>query len=409
MTARPRSAIAAYAIALLALTLLFARAWRIDYDYSIDFQTYWLAGSRILHGQAAELYAAGGGPGEGTPVAMAAGEFKNIPLVAAAFAPLAAWDYATAKRVVWWAGLAAVVATAWCLGRWVLPDSVGGIPARVAIAFAMLATMAPTHIALRHGQTTPFVAALLALYLAAVTRGRLATAGVALGLACLVKFPPLALLGLEAVRGRRRSVIACLATIVLAVAISLAAFGPGPHAAYERGIAEQAGQVMAAHNNQSIAAVATRWLGEARNQDWTPRPLGTAARVASELAAVGLLALVAWGLFPAKRLLAYEATVVLALGIVVLPVAWDHYVLMVAPALVAMAGWLAARDGRSRAPLLAMTVAGYALLALPTPGRWIDADTPSGPATALILSHVFVGLLVVLAVGVAALKTEPTA
>lgn len=405
MTERPRSATAAYAIALLALALLFARAWRIDYDYSIDFQTYWLAGSRVLHGHAADLYAPGGGPAQGTPVAMAAGEFKNIPLVAVAFAPLAAWDYMTAKRIVWWAGLAAIAAAAWLVGRWVLPDSGGPVAARAALAFAMLATMAPAHVALRHGQTTPFVAALIALYLAASARGRPATAGIALGLACLVKFPPLALLGLELVRGRVRSVIAGLATIAIAVAISFALFGAGLHAAYERGIASQADQVMAAHNNQSLAAVATRWLGEAHNQDWSPRPLSAAARASAELAAVALLAMVAWGLMGGKHPV-YEACAVLSFGLVVLPVAWDHYMLLLAPPLIAMTGALASRDDRSRVPLLTMAMAGYALLALPTPGRWIDAETVSGPVGAVVLSHAFIGTIVTLAVGVASLRTE---
>jgi hypothetical protein len=329
-------------------------------------------------------------------------------LVAAAFAPLAAWDYATAKRIFWWGGLAAILGASWCVGRWVLPDAAGPPSARVALAFAVVAAMAPTHIALRHGQTTPFVAGLIALYVAASVRQRPVTAGVALGIACLVKFPPLILLGLDATKGRSRTVTACLVTIVSAVSISLVVFGPRLHAAYERGIAGQAGQVMAAHNNQSLAAVATRMLGEAPHQDWSPRPLGTSARVLTELAAVALLGLVAWGVLSAKQL-AYEVPAALSLGIVVLPVAWDHYVLMLAPALVAMAAHLAARDHRSRAPLVAAMVIAYALLALPTPGPWIDAAVAGGPVEALVLSHYFIGLLIVLGVAVAALRTESRA
>jgi hypothetical protein len=53
-------------VAVAALGLLVARSWRIDYAYSIDFQTYWLAGSRVASGQAAMLYAPGGGPAGST-------------------------------------------------------------------------------------------------------------------------------------------------------------------------------------------------------------------------------------------------------------------------------------------------------------------------------------------------------
>ena len=49
---------AAALAALLSLALLGVRSWRIDYPYSIDFQVYWLAGSRVATGEAASLYEA---------------------------------------------------------------------------------------------------------------------------------------------------------------------------------------------------------------------------------------------------------------------------------------------------------------------------------------------------------------
>ena len=97
-------------LAVLALTLCVVRSWRIDYPYSIDFQVYWLAGKRVAHGEGASLYAAGGGPDDGTPLRMAAHEFKNVPLVAWAFAPFASLPYLEAKRAFWWLSLACLVA-----------------------------------------------------------------------------------------------------------------------------------------------------------------------------------------------------------------------------------------------------------------------------------------------------------
>ena len=413
MTARPRSTIAAYAIALLALAVLIARAWRIDYDYSIDFQTYWLAGSRVLHGHSTDLYAPGGGPADGTPIPMGAREFKNIPLVAAAFAPLARWDYATAKRIVWWGGLAAVVGAAWCLGRWVLPESLGVPGARAAIAFAAIAAMSPTHVALRHGQTTPFVALALAIALAAAVRGRWILSGIAAGLASVVKFPPLVLGGAQSLIGRWRLVAAGSATLAAAILLSIIAFGPALHRPYVEELRAQAGSVIAAHNNQSIAAFVARLAGGARNQDWTPRPMTPGARAAAATLTLLLAAYAAAELFrrrgaagtaPAPARLAAEWSAALALGIVVFPVAWDHYELLLAPALVAMGVWIATSHDPKHGRLLAGAGAAYLLLALPTPTAWVETETAGGPLQAIALSHGFLGLTIALVVALRALR-----
>ena len=404
MIVRTRSGLAAYAIAFAALALLAMRSWRIDYDYSIDFQTYWLAGSRVLHGEADQLYAAGGGPAAGTPVAMGANEFKNIPLVAVAAAPLAAWDYATAKRIAWWIGLAAIAACAVLIGRWLLPEAAGPVQVRVALAFAALAAMAPTHVALRHGQTTALVALLIVVALVGLARRRPAVAGFGLGLACLVKFPPLALVGMTVARGRWRTAAWCIGTIVAGLLLSIAIFGPSLHDAYERGITEQAGRVMAGHNNQSLAAVATRFLDGADNQDWTPRPMTEASAIASHAAALGLAALLGWAYLTSRSRLAFDAAGALALGILVLPVAWDHYALVLVPALIATAGRLYEGTLRSRTALLVASAAAYVLLAVPSPRAWIEAPRTAGFWDALLLSHVFVGLLAVLAIAVVALR-----
>ena len=410
MTAGPRSTIAAYAVALLALTVLVARAWRIDYDYSIDFQTYWLAGSRVLHGRAAELYLPGGGAADGTPIAMGAREFKNIPLVAAAFAPLAHWDYGTAKRIVWWGGLAALAGAAWCLGRWVLPETLGRPGARAAIAFAAIAAMAPTHVALRHGQTTPFIALALAIGLAGAIRGRWIAAGIATGVAGVVKFPPLVLGVVEALRRRGRLVVAGVITLAAAVLSSLLFFGPALHAPYLEELRAQAGSVIAAHNNQSIAAFVARLAGGALNQDWTPRPMTPGVRLATLALTLVLAGYAAAVLVrsrdaaPSPARLAAEWSAGLALGIVVFPVAWDHYELLLAPALVAMGLWLAVSHDPKHAGLLAAAGTAYLLLALPTPTAWVEAETVDGPMRALALSHGFLGLTIALGAGLRLLR-----
>jgi len=401
-----RRELAALLAAAAALALLGQRAWRIDYDYSIDFQTYWLAGSRVLDGRVAELYTPGGGAPDGTPVAMGAREFKNIPLVAVAFVPLAMLEYETAKRAVGWPPLAGTGVTAWIVGRFLVPESLGSELARAGFALAALAAMAPTHIALRHGQTTPFVTLALAGYLAGLVRGKLARAGALLSIACLVKFPPLALMPLDALRGRRRAAFACAGGLLAAGAVSLAAFGPDLHRTYASEIAAQAGTVITGHNNQSLAAIATRLGDGGATNDWTPRPLSPAPKALAWAATVALLALVAAGLYaPRHRDRAtLEATAVLAWATVALPIAWDHYVLMLVPGLIALAAHLAASSDRRRAAWLAAAALAYALLALPTPRAAIEAGSSAGWPEALVLSHYGLGALAVAVLAVTALR-----
>ena len=74
-----------------------------------------------------------------------------------AFAPLARLPYPMAKRVFWWINLAAVMGTALVLGFGVLSSGWGPPLQRSLICLAALAVMAPTHIALRHAQTTPLI------------------------------------------------------------------------------------------------------------------------------------------------------------------------------------------------------------------------------------------------------------
>jgi hypothetical protein len=402
----------AAALALAAIGLLVVRSWKIDYPYSIDFQVYWLAGVRIAAGNAASLYEPGGGPAEGTPRAMAAHEFKNIPVVALAFAPFARLDYARAKRWFWWTGLGALLLSGVLLGRFVLPPSAGAPGTRVAWSLALICSLAPAHTALRHGQTTPLVLLALTGYLAAALRGRPWLAGACLALASVVKLPVLALGGVDALRARLRQVAAWLLGLAALVGASIELFGPGLHRQYLAGLEEQAGSVMTGHNNQSIAAALTRLAGPAPVNDWQPRPLAPGVEAASLVLSAVLAALLVGAVLRARgrsgsatrRLLEFPAA--LALGLVVLPVAWDHYFLLLAPGLAALAVGLG-RRGLLVHPAVAATLGfAFVALAVPTPGWLLERGPAAGLPGAVLLSHYFLGALVVFALAVAGLLTR---
>jgi hypothetical protein len=132
--------------------------------------------------------------------------------------------------------------------------------------------------------------------------------------------------------------------------------------------------------------------------------LTEASAIASRAAAVGLVALLGWAYLTSRSRLAFDAAGALALGILVLPVAWDHYAVLLVPALIATAGRLYEGALRSRTALLAASAAAYVLLAVPSPRAWIEAPRATGFWDALLISHVFVGLLAVFAIAVVALR-----
>jgi hypothetical protein len=396
----------------LAVALLAVRSWRIDYPYSIDFQTYWLAGARVASGEAERLYAPGGGEAAGIPLELPANEFKNLPIVAAPFAPLARLPYLESKRLFWWINLAALVGAAVLLGRFVLPGGMGPSVQRVMLSLVVLLAAAPAHTALRHGQTTPLVTLAIVGWLAAARR-KPWLAGSAAALAGLVKIPALALGALDLLRDRRRAA-AWAAALGLLAAVSVLAFGPALHADYLRGLTEHAGTVMTGHNNQSAAAVASRLIAPVSAYDWQPRPMPAgAAPVAGGLALAALLAL-AWGLAarrppgedPSERL-GLEYPAVLAAALIALPVSWDHYFLMLLPGLATLTAGLAARGLLARpfvAGLLAFAAAG---MLLPTPQALLDRAGSMGAVGGLALSHWFLGAAVVLALAVFGLRHGP--
>jgi hypothetical protein len=394
--------------ALAAVALLTVRSWRIDYPYSIDFQTYWLAGQRVAAGEASRLYEAGGGPAEGIPLELAAGEFKNLPIVAVPFAPFASLPYLDAKRVFWWLGFGAIVVGGALAGIGALSPGFGSRTARASVGIALTALLSPAHSALRHGQTTPLVMLALAAWLYGRDRSP-AWSGGSLGLACLVKFPPLALLALDAVRVRLKATAVAVATVLGAVALSVVAFGVPLHRAYLANVGGNAGTVMTGHNNQSLVAILVRLLVPVPVQDWTPRPLPEWIGAGAAMLTLVLFALAARTIFEARRSRAddlLEVPLVATLGIVALPVAWDHYVLLAAPAILALLGGLHEKGLLSRPRYRLAFATAFLVLALPTPTAWLDGSAPAGFLRALALSGDGLALLVVFGTALVALRVH---
>lgn len=336
---------------------------------------------------------------------MAAHEFKNLPLLAWGFAPFAALPYLEAKRAFWWLSLGCLAAGGALAGAGVLPRRTGTGTERALCGLALTLALDPSHVALRHGQTTPAILLLLAASWAAMRCGAEARGGALLAVAASVKLPLLALAPLDLLRRRWRAVAGFLVALCALAGLSLLLFGPSLHRQYLRGLAEHAGTVMAGHNNQSLAAAANRVLTPAPVNDWTPRPMAPrvrdTTRVASFLFALALL----WGILAPRRGRdddGLDASGALCFGLLALPVAWDHYFLLLVPAILATAAALEGM-GLLRRPLVGGALALAVLaIALPTPHRLLLVAESLGPAAGLLLSHQAMGATILFALAMAA-------
>jgi hypothetical protein len=159
----------------------------------------------------------------------------------------------------------------------------------------------------------------------------------------------------------------------------------------------------------------TRLTGNAPVHDWTPRPLSPAARGLSAVLSLALMLAAAAALWRSRQHAAtrrsrrLEFAVASAVGLVVLPLAWDHYFMLLVPGLAALTVVLQDEGHLGRLLPALLLAATFAALALPTPNFLLEQPTAPGPAGALLLSHYFAGALGMLALALMALTRPPAA
>jgi hypothetical protein len=120
--------------------------------------------------------------------------------------------------------------------------------------------------------------------------------------------------------------------------------------------------------------------------------------------ALAALAVAAWwwrsrDASPAR--LPFEGLAALTTGLILLPVAWDHYVLLLAPLLIFAAGALVARK---ESGLVTGLMAAYFLMAARTPTAIVGRASTTGVLDAAVVSHYFAGAVLAIVVGVLAAR-----
>ena len=276
-------------------------------------------GESPYDGQVAQRLASGAGIAYHSP-------YIYPPLLALLLRPLTSWPY-PAAAALWFVLSAGALLAALCLLR-----PVTGLPWRVyrwvcAAAFFL----PPVHHTLQHGQITNFLLLLMVAGALGSTGG-----GAWVGIAAALKVFPATLGAVYAIGGRLAALGAMAASgAVVTLAGALAA--PGATAEFVRRVGPQlALERRLAPNNQSLDAVMARWF----ETHWFVTPIIHApgiGRIASQLGAAAVIGLTLWTLVAVRKAegpagQAGRFSLVLAATLIVSPIVWDHYyVLLLLP------------------------------------------------------------------------------
>lgn len=249
-------------------------------------------------------------------------------------APLGLWAYPTAY-VIWsivsiLCGLAAIL----CLGFALEPEE-GRITRTIVLAILLFAYF-PTFANVQLGQVALVLLLLLSIVWVAARKGRDAVAGIALGLALTLKLFAALLVLYFLVRRRWKLVAWSAATLLLTTVAGLLVFGPASFRQYLRAL--ETVTWYASNWNASLVGFFTRILGGSENVPFLDMP-ALAYALSYGLSLLGIVALVwlAWPrdgeLLPAISDVGFGLA--LALMILVSPLGWVYYLLLM---LIAMVG-----------------------------------------------------------------------
>lgn len=303
-----------------------------------DFTVFLDAGERFLDG--VPMYAESG----------VGGGVVGPPFQGVFFAPFAglARLHAGSARIAWYAlnlGALAVGVWAWTVVLAPLAGRVirwrGWRPYPLGpVVLALLAVLFPLQTNFEHQNLNAVLLALSALAALALVRERDGAAGVAIGVATALKAFPAMLLVYLLVRQRWRACAVGLATAGALTLLPVLRYGAEDMASEIRDwlAISAAGGWPVRGNNQSLFAMLARAFGP----DGT---LGTGHLLAAEhprihlawmAIALGSVALTLWATGPSRvrdeRATPAGIVAVLALAVLLSPIAWDHYWVLMFPA-----------------------------------------------------------------------------
>jgi hypothetical protein len=369
------------AAAVFLLSVSEPREWFSDFN-----KAYYPAGRLILENPRG-LY---------TPPDLG---FVNLPVMALGFTPLSGLPLGQAQLLFALLGAAAIALSCRLLVS--LTGAQGWRAAAIVLAFAL---NGPLVYSFREGNLTHVVLLLLVLAACCCEHEWDACLGVLLAAAALIKLPLFLLPAYYAARGRWRVVASAAATTLAVVVASLVLFGVDANRRWiDDCIRPFLGKPLSAWNIQSVSGLLARLLTDRGLGDWVPFEPGPGFKLIHNALVGCLVAAAAWTFYragpprtPGEKLT--ELCAVLCLALVISPISWTHYyLLLLLPVGLCLGGRLVvpARAGWALAAVLA------ALLA------WPPVVGPAGGMLGrLLASNYLAGGVALLGVLLAARRRE---
>lgn len=324
--------------------------------------------------------------------------FVNIPIVAFLFAPFSLIDKLTAIVLFSFLGLLSVIASCYLLLK---ITRISGWQRIVMLG--LFAINGPLYHSLRYANLTHFVLLLLVVAWFCLTKQREVWVGILLAIACLIKIP-LFLLGVYFALRKRWRVLAgfCLALLGI-VGTSLLFLGFDLHLAWLQHIEQFSGRPISAYNVQSLDSFLVRLLPKTNGEltNWQPIEVGWEFKVIRYALLSLLVGATFWVCWRSKKPSSLEEenlefSIVLCLALVISPIAWTHYyLLLLLPLSLYLGNQLAVMNGRIWSTLLAVSTL---LISLPV----ITPELPNSifkfVYSRLLVSHYFFGGVLLLGV-----------
>ena len=326
--------------------------------------------------------------------------FVNIPIVAWLFAPFTIVALPRAGQLWFLVNLASSLACLLLLQHRISPCS----SRRRFWVTALFLSSGPLMHALNMGQTTPLMFLLLLLSERCLHRGREVPAGLWLGLASVLKAPPLLFIPYLAMRHRWRAAASGITCVLIVTTLSVACHGLTLHDEYLQKIVLPAvGADLPAHYNQSLGGALARGFSDADllSREWIELPSGMQS--IKWLVIIGLFFGTAWIVAsPAKSTdrerESLELGAVLCLALLVAPFTWVHYAIWLIPvAVIAGSGLERPSSSAKRRGYTTLLVLAVLAINAPIPPLWVIERFGTFAWFRVLISHQFAGTVMMLA------------
>jgi alpha-1,2-mannosyltransferase len=322
----------AVALALAAIFVAVNTLHVLNPNKGGDADVFFDGGRRLLHGQ--PLY-------EGSS---AAAGFIGPPFQAVFFAPFAAIDAVNRQlaRLLWYALNLICLAAGlhWTLRSWANARNSLGLPCGPWLPglFApLVAVLMPLQTNFEHQNMNALLLGLLAGAISYLTVGSALVAGVLVGVATALKAFPALLIAYFAVRRYWSACVAAVVTTVVLTFVPALVYGPSGSIDALATFFEIAGGGWPTRgNNQSLVAAITRFVEPSISTGVDSLSDVPAAVALFAMAALALI-VVAVPVLMTRRTsasVAGELAAMITLAVLLAPIAWDHYWVLLLPAFV---------------------------------------------------------------------------